>query len=54
MKAYQGVVVFTYYQEVTVEAEDEDDARALMYAAFERGNANSESCIEDFEEIKET
>jgi hypothetical protein len=53
MKRYQGVVVFRYYKAVEVEAEDEDQASELMYAAFERGNADGESEILDFEEIKE-
>jgi hypothetical protein len=53
MKRYRGVVVFRYYQEIEVEAENEDQANELMYAAFERGNADGESEILDFEEIKE-
>jgi len=53
MKRYRGVVVFRYYKAVEVEAEDEDQASELMYAAFERGNADGESEILDFEEIKE-
>jgi hypothetical protein len=53
MKRYRGVVVFRYYKAVEVEAEDEDQANELMYAAFERGNADGESEILDFEEIKE-
>ena len=52
MKTYRGVVVFRYYKEVTVEAENEDQAQELMYDAFERGNADSESEVLDFEEIK--
>jgi len=55
MKRYKGVVVFRYYQEVTVEVEDDEDsdqAQALMYDAFERTNADGESEILDFEEIK--
>jgi hypothetical protein len=51
MKKYKGVVVFTYYKEVEVEAEDEDQAHNLMYDAFERSNAYGESEIHDFEEI---
>ena len=51
MKKFTGVVVFRYYQRITVEAEDEDQASALMYDVFERGNADSESEICDFEEI---
>ena len=59
MKRYKGVVVFRYYQEVTVEVEDDEDddqtqaiAQAMMYDAFERTNADGESEILDFEEIK--
>jgi len=52
MKTYRGVVVFRYYQEITVEAEDEDQASAMMFDVFERGNADGESEILDFEEIK--
>jgi hypothetical protein len=52
MKTYRGVVVFRYYKEVTVEAENEDEARSLMYDAFERGNADGESEIQDFEEVQ--
>jgi len=51
MKRYKGMMIFRYYLEVEVEAEDEDQAHELMYAAFERGNADGESEIQDFEEI---
>ena len=51
MKKYRGVVVFRYYQEITVEAEDADQAQALMYEVFERGNADGESEILDLEEL---
>jgi hypothetical protein len=51
MKQYRGVVVFTYYKEVEVEAEDEDQAHRLMYEAFELRNAYGESEIQDFKEI---
>jgi hypothetical protein len=53
MKRYRGVVVFRYYLEVEVEAEDEGQANELMYAAFNDGIADGESEILDFEEIKE-
>jgi hypothetical protein len=52
MKRYKGVVIFTYYKEVEVEAEDKDQAHNLMYDAFERSNAYGESEIKDFREIK--
>jgi hypothetical protein len=51
MKRYRGVVVFTYYKEVEVEAEDEDQASNLMYDAFERSNAYGESEIHDLREV---
>ena len=44
--------MFRYYKEVTVEAENEDEAHSLMYDAFERSNADGESEILDFEELK--
>ena len=59
MKRYRGVVVFRYYQEVTVEVEDggqDDDqdeaiARASMCEEFDLSKADGESEILDFEEI---
>jgi hypothetical protein len=51
MKRYRGVVVFRYYKEVEVEAENEEQAHDLMYDAFERSNAYGESEIQDFKEI---
>jgi hypothetical protein len=51
MKTYRGVVVFRYYQEVTVEAEDEANARWLMFEEFNRHKADGESDIQDFEEV---
>ena len=55
MKTYKGVVVFRYYQEVTVEVEDdegEDEAKSAMYEAFQQHRADSESEILDLEEVK--
>lgn len=54
MKTYRGVVVFRYYQEVTVEAEDEESARWAMFEEFNRHKADGESEICDFEELKES
>ena len=51
MKRYRGVVVFTYYQERTVEAENEDQAREIMYNEFHMRKSDGESEIQDFEEI---
>jgi hypothetical protein len=53
MKRYRGVVAFRYYQQVEVEAENEDEAEQLMYAEFRMSRADGESEILDFEEIKE-
>jgi hypothetical protein len=51
MKKYRGVVVFRYYQEITVEAYDADQAQALMYEIFNLGKADGESEVLDFEEL---
>jgi hypothetical protein len=58
IKRYRGVVVFRYYQEVTVEVEDGDQdddqaeaiARAAMCEEFDLSKADGESEILDFEE----
>ena len=52
MKKFKGTVVFRYYQEVTVEADDEDQAERLMFEAFDLGKADGESEIYDLEEVK--
>ena len=54
MKTYRGVVVFRYYQERIVEAENEDQAQEIMYSEFHIHKADGESEILDFEEIKST
>lgn len=51
MKTYKGVVVFRYYQEQTVEAENEDQAQEIMYSEFHLRKADAESEILDFEEV---
>jgi hypothetical protein len=51
MKRYRGVVVFRYYQEIEVEAENEDQASGLMYAEFNLGKADGESEVLDITEI---
>jgi len=52
MKTYKGVVVFRYYQEITVEAEDEASAKWAMFEAFDLHRADGESEIFDLEEVK--
>jgi len=54
MKTYRGVVVFRYYQEQTVEAENEDQAQEIMYSEFHMHKADGECEILDFEEVKST
>ena len=54
MKTYRGVVVFRYYQERIVEAENEDQAQEIMYSEFHMHKADAESEILDFEEVKST
>jgi hypothetical protein len=51
MKRYRGVVVFRYYQERTVEAENADQAQEIMYNEFHMRSSDGESEIQDFEEI---
>jgi ribosomal protein L20A (L18A) len=53
MKTYRGVVVFRYYQERIVEAENEDQAQEIMYSEFHMRKSDSESEILDFEEINQ-
>lgn len=52
MKRYKGVVTFRYYQEVEVEAENEDQARRLMFDAYDDTRADGESEVYDVEEIE--
>lgn len=51
MKTYKGIVVFRYYQERIVEAENEDQAQEIMYSEFHMRKSDGESEILDFEEI---
>ena len=53
MKTYKGVVVFRYYQEMTVEADDEEQAERLMFEAFDLHRADGECEVYDFEEVTE-
>jgi len=52
MKTYRGMVVFSYYQEIEVEAESRDEAEMKMFDAFQLHNADSESNVSDMVEIK--
>jgi len=52
MKRYRGVVVFSYYQDIEVEAETQDEAEMKMFDAFQLHNADSESSVFDVVEIK--
>jgi ribosomal protein L20A (L18A) len=54
MKKFKGVVVFRYYQERIVEAENEDEAQEIMYSEFHTRKADGECEILDFEEVKPT
>ena len=51
MKTYRGVVVFRYYQEMTVEADDEDQAERLMFETFDIHRADGECQVYDLEEV---
>ena len=52
MNTYRGVVVFKYYQERIVEAENADRAQEIMYDEFHMLKSDCESEILDFEEVK--
>jgi len=52
VKRYRGVVVFRYYQEVEVEAENEEQAARLMFDQYDDSRADCESDVLDVEEIK--
>lgn len=52
MKRYRGVVVFRYYQQIELEAESEDEAKASMCDLFDLSKADGESEVLDVEEIK--
>ena len=51
MKTYRGVVVFRYYQEQTVEAYSEDDAKRIMCEEFDLSKADGECEVFDLEEV---
>ena len=53
MKTYRGVVVFRYYQEMTVEADDEDQAERLMFETFDIHRADGECQVYDLEEVNQ-
>lgn len=50
MKKYTGTVCFSAYQNITVEAEDEDAAKRLMVEEFKATNDSTELDIWDFRE----
>ena len=52
MKRWSGVVVFSYYQDIEVEAETQDEAETKMFDAFQLHNADGESSVFDVVEIK--
>ena len=52
MKTYRGMVVFHYYQELTVEADSEDDAERIMCEEFDLGKADGECEVFDLTEIE--
>ena len=51
MKTFRGVVVFRYYQEVTVQAESQDEAEQAMYGAVDLSKVDGESELLDVEEV---
>lgn len=53
MKTYRGVVVFRYYQEITLEAESQAEAEASMCDLFDLSKADGESEVLYVTEIKE-
>lgn len=42
LKTYTGIVCARYYQEVTVEAESQEEAEQIMCSQFDIGNADSD------------
>ncbi len=50
MKTYRGMVVSTYWQMVTVEAEDADEAEQKMQDEFDIISANGEMEVSDLRE----
>ena len=52
MKTYTGMVIATYWQMVTVEAEDADDAEQKMQEEFDIISAHGEMEVTGIEEVK--
>jgi hypothetical protein len=52
MKTYRGMVVSTYWQMVTVEAEDADDAEQKMQEEFDIISASGEMEVTGIEELR--
>jgi hypothetical protein len=53
MTKYRGTVVFRYYQEVEVEADNEEDALLLMQEKFDLSKAEGVGDVEEWEEVKD-
>lgn len=53
MKRYRGMVVFRYYQEVEVEADNEEDALLLMQEKFDLSKAEGVGDVEGWDEVEE-
>jgi len=51
MKTFRGTVVFRYYQEVTVQAESQDEAEQAMYGKVDLSKVDGESEVYDIEEV---
>jgi hypothetical protein len=52
MKTYTGLVTATYWQMVTVEAEDADEAEEKMQEKFSIGMAHGEMEVTGIKEVK--
>lgn len=52
MKTYTGMVTATYWQMVTVEAEDADDAEEKLQEEFSIVSAHGEMEVTGIEEVK--
>ena len=52
MKTYRGTVCVTYYQDITVEAETQEEAEMQMYQRFDIAKAECGRCeAYDVEEL---
>lgn len=48
MTRYRGVVTFTYYQEVEVEADNDEDALLLMQEKFDLSKAEGVGSVDEY------